>query len=371
MTTTRLEPDWSKGALFHVGIVVPIFSAGMLGCGRQQAVTAGNPALPPRAVRTVAVESRQAASTLTLAGTAEPIRRATPSARIMAKVLYVRFQEGQRVEANQALICLDTRDLAARRRMATASEEAAATALDVAEINMRRMTSLLAAGAASRTQLEAAEVAAAQAQAATRTAHATIDEVDTNVSYASVASPFAGVIVQKLTEPGNIVGPGQPLFVVEDDSRLRVVAAIGSQDAARLVPGQQMRVRFGLEVRDGVLEGVISSGDPRAPGLRVQVLVDNPDRRMRPGTLAIVEIPGPGQDNTVMLIPKAGVVERGQLTGVFVAGLDGVVRLRWVVLGQPEGDRVRVVTGLQSGDRVVLAPGPDLKDGLSIKESAQ
>lgn len=331
-------------------------------------VPAASNSLPMCEVRTSPVHINLSASHVTLAGVAEPIRRATPSARIMARVLAANFQEGQRVDANRILVRLDTRDLEAKHKQASASQDAASTSLEVAETNLRRMRSLVKAGAASQAQLEAVEVVAAQAQAATKTTRAAIDEVDVNVSYASVASPFAGVVVQKMTEAGNIVGPGQPLFIVEDDSRLRVVASIGTEDAINLAPNQRVHVRFGEETRDGILEGVMSSGDSRAPGLRVQILIDNPDHLLRAGSLAVVEIPRNGTKTRVMTIPKEAVIERGQLTGAFVVGADSIARLRWLVLGEAKDGSVPVLSGLSDGDRVVLSPTPDLSDGQLVRE---
>jgi RND family efflux transporter MFP subunit len=331
-------------------------------------VPAASNSLPMCEVRTSPVRINLLASHVTLAGVAEPIRRATPSARIMARVLAANFQEGQRVDANRILVRLDTRDLEAKHKQASASQDAASTSLEVAETNLRRMRSLAKAGAASQAQLEAVEVVAAQAQAATKTTRAAIDEVDVNVSYASVASPFAGVVVQKMTEAGNIVGPGQPLFIVEDDSRLRVVASIGTEDAINLAPNQRVHVRFGEESRDGILEGVMSSGDSRAPGQRVQILIDNPDHLLRAGSLAVVEIPRNGTKTRVMTIPKDAVIERGQLTGAFVVGADSIARLRWLVLGEAKDGSVPVFSGLSDGDRVVLSPTPDLSDGQLVRE---
>ena len=75
------------------------------------------------------------------------------------------------------------------------------------------------------------------------------------------------------------------------------------------------------------------SGDPRAPGLRAQVLIDNPDRRHQPGAIAVVEIPRSGAQTPVISLPKEAIIERGQLTGTFVVGADSIARLRWLVLG--------------------------------------
>ncbi|MBK6581114.1 MAG: HlyD family efflux transporter periplasmic adaptor subunit [Sandaracinaceae bacterium] len=61
-----------------------------------------------------------------------------------------------------------------------------------------------------------------------------------NLSYARVEAPFAGVVVRRLVEVGDLVGPGQPVAVIEDDSRLRVVAPIGADLARHVTPGQEL-----------------------------------------------------------------------------------------------------------------------------------
>jgi hypothetical protein len=128
-----------------------------------------------------------------------------------------------------------------------------------------------------------------------------------------------------------------------------------------------MQVRFGEEVCHGVLEGVMPSGDPRAPGLRAQVLIDNPDRRHQPGAIAVVEIPRSGAQTPVISLPKEAIIERGQLTGTFVVGADSIARLRWLVLGDTKNGLVMVLSGLHEGDRVVLSPPLELADGRLVK----
>ena len=89
-------------------------------------------------------------------------------------------------------------------------------------------------------KLESVGVAFAQTNAARATAAAMLDEVDVNLSYAVVRASFDGVVVRKMTEVGNLVAPGQPLFIIEDDSRLRAVASLGADLAAGLRAGQSL-----------------------------------------------------------------------------------------------------------------------------------
>jgi RND family efflux transporter MFP subunit len=276
------------------------------------------------------------------------------------------------VEADRVLIRLDTRDLLARKRQALAAIDTASTTLDVARLNLERMRNLQKSGTVSRNQLEAAEVAHAQANAVAAGAKSSLDELDVNLSYAVARTPFKGVIVRKMVEEGNMVAPGQPLFIIEDDSRLRVIAPVGTDLAAGLKPGQDLPVHMGGETVQGKIEGIVPSGSTDAPGLRVQLLIDNHDKRFKAGTLAVVEVPLLHSEVISILVPKEALVEKGRLTGAYVVTKDCMARLHWLILDENTGDMVSVLSGLHEGDRVILSPEKaGVVDGKSVEEIAR
>jgi RND family efflux transporter MFP subunit len=290
----------------------------------------------------------------------------------MARVIEVNVREGDRVASERVLARLDIRDLQARRRQAQANLDMANTALEVAQTNLERMQELHELKVVPLATLESVEVAFAQANSATATAKAMLDELDVNLSYAVVRAPSAGVVVRKMTEVGNLAAPGQPLFIIEDDSRLRVIASLGTDLAAGLRAGQSLPVQIGGETVQGMIEGIMPSGDTYAPGLRVQLLVDNPRRRYRPGTLAVVRVSLAQPDVPKIVLPKNALVERGQLTGVFVVEKDATAQLRWLVVEESQGDTVSVLSGLREGDRVILSPNlADVTDGRRVEERVQ
>ena len=180
----------------------------------------------------------------------QPIRRATPAARIMAKIISTGFQEGDRVEAARVLIRLDIRDLLARKRRPEPTSIPPPLPLMLA-LNLERMRNLQKSGTVSHHQLETTEVVHAQANAAATAAKSGLDEIDVNLSYAVARAPFSGVIVRKMVEVGNMVAPGQGLFIIEDDSRLRIIAPVGTDLAEGLKPGQTLHVRMGEEKVQG------------------------------------------------------------------------------------------------------------------------
>jgi len=79
------------------------------------------------------------------------------------------------------------------------------------------------------------------------------------------------------------------------------------------------------------------------------------DARLRSGLFGRAHI-ARGQRQAI-LVPQSAVVERGQLQGVYVVGQDQVASLRYITLGQPVGEQVEALSGLQGGERVVAGPG--------------
>lgn len=321
-------------------------------------------------VRTAEAREEAAPSTTAATGVVEPIRRATPAGRLMGTVTAAPFQEGDRVRAGQVLVRIDVQDLAARRAQVLAQVREAQTVLRDAETNLTRMRALSAEGAIARIQLEQAETGVARARAAVETAGAGLRELEANAAYGAIEAPFSGVIVRKMVEVGNLAAPGQPLFVLEDLSRVRVVAGVGEEAASRLRKGERVSVEIaggGLQAT-GVVEAVLPSGNPSARGFRANVLLDNPGLALQSGMTATVRVPtgSGGEAPPALTIPADAVVRRGQLTGVFVAD-GGVARLRWIRLAEADGDRVRVLSGLRAGDRVVVGPERErLQDGQRL-----
>jgi RND family efflux transporter MFP subunit len=327
---------------------------------------------PPCKAELFTAKVENAPRLISLSAFTEPFNRTSPGARVMARVTAVSVREGDRVASDRVLARLDTRDLQARHEEAQANLDTATTALKVAQTNLERMRDLHELRIVPLAKLEFVEVAFAQANAAKATAAAMLDEVDVNLSYAVVRAPFSGVVVRKMTEVGNLAAPGQPLFIIEDDSRLRAVAPIGADLASGLSAGESLPVQIGGETVQGIVEGVMPSGEPSAPGLRVQLLIDNARHRFRAGTLAVVQAPLVQRDTPKIMLPKSAVVEHGQLTGAFVVGKDSTARLRWLVLAESRGDMVSVLSGLQAGDRVILSPdAAGVTDGRRVEAKAR
>ena len=337
-----------------------------LACGRSP----GAHEAAPLSVRVAEVVESRVPRGVPAVGAVEPIRRASPASKLMGSVVAASFEEGARVDSGQVLLRIDDRDLAARRAQLEARLAEAQVLLADAETNLTRMQTLDSERAIAGIQLEQAETGRTRASAGLEVARAALRELDANASYGTVTAPFAGEIVRKNVQVGDVAAPGVPLFVLENLSRIRIVASVGEAAAARLRVGARVPVEIeaALVRTVGVVEAVVPASRPPVTGFHVNVVLSRPSQAVISGMTATVLVPSDDPDvgaGTRLLVPRNALVRRGQMTGVFL--VDGTTaRLRWVRAGLEEDDAVEVLSGLKAGDRVVVGAGDSLTDGQRI-----
>ena len=284
---------------------------------------------------------------LRASGTAEPLRSAVLSTRLMGTVTEVLVEEGEVVAAGRELVRIDSRELDARRAGVEAGLAAAQAVRQEAEVNVQRMRSLYADSAAPKAQLDAAETGLARAEAGVRTAEASAAELAATTAYAAVRAPFTGTIVRRAVDPGAFAAPGAPLLEIEDASRLRVSVAMTPETAGGYRRGDSLTAWIEGAAATATVEGVV----PGQGNLSiVNALVPNHDRRFLSGSAASLALSR--GHRAVVLVPVAAVVRQGDLTGVHLAPPGS--GLRWVRLGPVFGDFVEVSSGLASGDRIIV-----------------
>jgi membrane fusion protein (multidrug efflux system) len=283
------------------------------------------------------------------AGTAAPMLRATLATKLMATVTAVHVHEGDMVSAGQLLVSLDVRDIDARSAQAAGSLQSAEAMLSDAEVQTARMRALYADSAAPKAQLDAAEAGLARARALVHAARGGVAEADAVREYGALRAPFAGVVTQRLVDPGAFAAPGMPLVTVQQSTTLRVSAAVPPTAASALSRGVEITLRIeGTEAR-GTIEGVVAA--PSGGLFTVNVVVPNPDGALPTGGSATLLLPG--APRSVRLVPAEAITREGDLTGVLVRTPAGADR-RWVRLGRTRGGFIEVLSGVNAGDTLLL-----------------
>ena len=364
------------------------------GCGRGEHGAAAQRQEAPVAVDTIAVSMHEGPELIEAGGSLRGRTSATLASRVMAPVRDVLVQPGDRVTAGQTLVILDDRDVSAASRQARAHSTAAARGLDASRAEQQAADAALALAKATHARIAAlyqrksataqefdqavaglraaetrvtrAAASAAEAEANLAGAHAGGDAADVAASFARIVAPFAGLVTEKLVEPGTLVTPGTPLLRIEDTRSFKLDVRLDESRAAWVAPDTPVRVVVDGPQKDRDVEGRVfeigraMEADSRAFLVTIALPASE---TLRPGMFARAYLPGPAR--RTLRVPDSALVRRGQLTHVFVVDA-GTARLRLVSTGRSSSAHTDILAGLSEGETVVVAPPPGLRDGSPL-----
>jgi RND family efflux transporter MFP subunit len=326
----------------------------LTGCGSKEEPAAVVSAAPQKTIQASVVEAKHTSVPIRVevTGQVAPIFQATLSSRIQGTIDRLLVREGSQVSKGQLLIQLDSRDLQADLARAHAEVENAKAHLD-------RMNQLYAQDAVSKQEME-------NATRAYRVAEANRRAVEAQLSYTMVRAPFEGVITEKKVQAGELASPGQPLVRMEDPQRLRLEAMVAEGDLKSVSRGDKIPViidALGGQALTGLVSQILPAGDPQTHTFMVKV--DLPKTvGLKTGMFGRFQL-DTGATQT-MLVPSTAIVERGELTSLYVVGTDQTARLRWVKLGRRFEKDVEVLSGINVGERV-LTEGSRGVDGGAVE----
>lgn len=285
-------------------------------------------------------------------GTVGAEQSAAVSARVVATIVEVRASAGQRVGSGDTLVVLDDRDFRRRVEQAREAVNAAAAAVAQAQSDYRRDKPLFDQKVISPFEFERTETGLKTAEANLNRLKQAEQEAEVGLSHAVVRSPFAGVIVDRLANVGDMAAPGKPLLTIYQQGRLWLEASVPEETVTRLHVGDSMLLR--IDARDdesrGKVAEIVPSSDPATRTVAVRVRLEDA-RGLVPGMFGRLLVPAAPEE--LLTVPASAVVRAGQLTMTDVVE-QGRVQRRTVQLGRAIGDRVEVYSGLAAGETVVL-----------------
>ncbi len=315
-------------------------------------------------------------------GTVRAVESAQLSAQVVASVTGVTVREGDRVRKGQRLVTLDDAQFRAGTERATAAviasdkeASAAQASYDLADATVKRYENLFSKKSVSpqefdevKARYNAAQAQLEQAQAGQAQARAALSEAKTLQSYTRILAPFDGVVIDKRIEVGNLASPGMPLLTVENTGRYRLEAGVNESDIASVRIGMTVPVRIESLTPEPILAKVaqiVPAADPASRSFLVKL--DLPSiPNLRSGLFGRVSIPKGSRE--ILLVPRTAVLNRGQLQAVYVVGSDQVAALRYITLGHLQDKSIEILSGIESGERLIVDPGQRDLSGKLVKQ---
>ena len=340
----------------HRLVTAALSTAVLGGCGSSPhpspaSSSGGVPAHPLIHIATVTVQPHDLMVTEEIAGTVRAARSAVLMARVPGIITRIMAVPGSTVAAGDLLVEIDAAEIIARHEQA-----AAVAALSTADYERAKM--LLAKQAITSADFDGA-LSRAQADAAAAT------EAKVLVGYTRIRAPFPGIIVRKRAEVGDQVAPGRPVIDVEDPGTLQLGIEIPESLAPSITLGSHLRIHVDAAAidQDATVVEVMPATDPITRSVLVKLALPGDKPLLRSGQYGRAAIPV--ASGSVLTVPPAAILHRGQLDVVYVVSA-GTVRLRLIRLGPGERDQVCVRAGLAAGDIVALDHLADLIDGQAV-----
>lgn len=379
---------------------------------------------PVVAVQTAPAERGPITQSVTAEVVIFPLEQATVAPKITSTVKKFLVQRGTRVNKGQLLAELENADLSASAEASKGDYEqaeanyvitvgsglpqqiqkaeldaaSAKAGFDAAQKIYDSRKELLQQGAIPRRDVEAAEVALAQARSQNEQAQKQLADLQrlgkeqqlksaqgskesaegkyrsaaAQLSYSLIKSPIDGVITDRPLYEGDLATANQPILTVMNLSRLIGKAHIPQAEAAQLKVGNAAELMVaGLDEPIKARVSLVSPAlDPGSTTVEVWVEARKPDPALRPGMTVPVSMTAKTAKDAIV-VPGAAVFH-GDEAGdyVLVAGSDNKAHQKKVQIGIRNKESAQIVNGIDAGDPVIVSGGYGVPDGTQIKVEA-
>lgn len=336
----------------HIVTTAAIIVLLAAGCGNDQPVaTKGGDVAP---IDTVVVTPRITPLERMLDGSIEAVNQGTVAAQTSGRVAEILYDVNDFVPAGAVIVRLHATEQQTGLKQAQAAlQEARARELE-ARTRYERIADMYERQVVPKATFDEATAARDSAVARLAAARAAIESAKEGVNYTEVRAPYAGVVTKRLVQPGETVNPGTPLMSGLSLQFLRVSVDVpqSSVDAIRRIKQAAVYVD-GRRVEVTKLTVFPEAAKP-SNTFRARLELPENAADLYPGMFVKVGfVVGEVQR---VLVPSQAIVERGEVTGLYVVDSEDRTSLRQVRLGHKFGDSVEVLSGVVEGDRVALDP---------------
>ncbi|VAX06385.1 hypothetical protein MNBD_GAMMA25-1841 [hydrothermal vent metagenome] len=309
-------------------------------------------------------------------GSVVAVQRVQVSAQVNARVSNLYFREGAYVKQDHLLVRLDARELVNEVNRLLASEQRLRAELHYWTNQHRRNIKLIKQKMISDSQLEKSLRMQESLKASIKENTEAMKNAKIRLGYTKIMAPFTARIQAVMTEVGEQAAPGKVLFELVSMQKMKAVISVPQADLGQLQVGLMVKLSTpatGL-LQQTKIEKIYPALDPATRNatfeayFTVQHAGDHAP--LYPGMVAeaLVELQ---QDEAALLIPHHAVHKNKQGAGVFVY-INGVAKWRQVRYGAVDTNtgRVLIISGLKTGEKIIVTPDPRLKDGLDVAEVA-
>ncbi len=307
--------------------------------------------------------------------------KASVSSKVLGRLAWIGVTEGSHMKAGDVIARLEDADYAAAAASAKAQVASVSASLAQAQRALQRAKTLQAQNLVPTAQLEDAQTTVDVLAAQLATARAQADQASAALENTRVRAPFAGTVLRKDAEVGEIVAPSSAgggltrtaIVTMADLTTLEVEVDVNEAYIAQVRNGQDARITLDAYPDTsftGKVRQVVPTADRQKATVLVKVAILDHDPRILSEMGARVVFLAKGADTAAAprrtYAPTAAIVRTGDAAHVWVVE-NGAVREQAVDVGPEKDGQIEVRKGLSGGESLVLDPPASLKAGVRVK----
>jgi RND family efflux transporter MFP subunit len=331
-------------------------------------------------VTVVPAKRAGATSDLVLPGSIESLHESPIYARTAGYVERWTTDIGARVSAGQLLAQIQSPEIDQQSEQAKADLGQLRANLNLAKRTADRWVLLARDSVVTPQEVDEKQAAYDAAVANLASGEANYKRLEQLQSFERVTAPFAGVVTSRSVDVGNLVSAGatlggtgsatgRPLFTVAGTDTVRVYVNV-PQSAINLVQHGASADILVRELPGSAFRGIVARNaralDAASRTLLTEVQIPNPKGVLLPGMYVEVRF-AVTDSSPPLIIPANTLVIRTDGPQVAIVRPNNTVHYQKIELGRDYGDRVEVVTGLDSDAKLVVNPTDDIREGVEVR----
>lgn len=337
--------------------------------------------LPPPVVQVMDITASDAPANVEIIGQLDSPQNVEVRARVEAFVDKLLFTEGTEVKEGDPLFKLDDKPYQERLSAAKGMLAEAEATLAKYRTDTNRLTPLAGKKAIPQQDLDNAIASVAVGLANVESAKARVESAMIDLGYCDVKAPISGLIGAKQVSIGELVGKGQPTLLATISTLDPIWFYCNVSEVSYLKAETEAR-RTGKGIADLPVRLILSDGsvhpskgkfvfldravDVKTGTLRVRAEFLNPEKILRPGMFARINVDLGVKPNSI-LVPERAITELQGKYFAWVVGTDGKASQRPVKVGDPIGSDVLILEGLKPGERIIVEGLQKVREGMPVK----
>ncbi len=318
-------------------------------------------------VQTAPIAEQPMPEYVTLTGTLRGNQESDVAADAPGKVVQTLVERGQLVKRGQVLVTLDARGAALGANAAEAQSKVAQSMLEQAQRECERVKHLLDTKAISQAEYDRQTSDCTGKQYSAQAAQAQSQSAVKLLGDTRVRAPFDGVVGERFVNVGQYVGSTTKVLSIYEADPVRLQITVPEADLALVKMDMDVAfsvATFGDEKFHGTVKFMSPNVREATRDLLVEAVVPNHEGKLKPGMFAVAKVALGEHPRPV--VPNAAILRDETGARAFVV-VSGQIQERTLQLGSTQGDLVAVLSGVKTGEAVVLSPSADVHDGAKVQ----